>query len=85
MTATGNLKTASAAGYTFQSEEEKKTELKKALIIDVTTAYPQILFAQEMLTVANSKLESSEEQLRMNQGFFDAGRMAKVEVLNMKA
>jgi outer membrane protein len=81
----GNLYLSRSAKYSILSEEEKKEELKKALTIEVTAAFLQILFAEEMLGVATVKLESNKEQLRMNEGFFEAGRMSKVEVLNMKS
>ncbi len=71
--------------YSFQSESDKQAELIKTVSIEVTAAYLQILFAEELLGVAEAKLESTQEQLRMNEGFFEAGRMSKVEVLTMKA
>jgi outer membrane protein len=71
--------------YAMQSEADKKAELIKSVSIEVTAAYLQILFAEELLGVAEAKLESSKEQLRMNEGFLESGRMAKVEVLTMKA
>ncbi|MFA5814967.1 MAG: TolC family protein [Bacteroidales bacterium] len=71
--------------YTLQSEADKQAELIKTVSIEVTAAYLQILFAEELLGVAQAKLESSKEQLRMNEGFFETGRMAKVEVLTMRA
>jgi outer membrane protein len=81
----GNLYLSKSAKYSILSEEEKKEELKKALTIEVTSAFLQILFAEEMLAVSTIKLESNLEQLRVNEGFFEAGRMSKVEVLNMKS
>ncbi len=74
-----------SARFSMLSETDKKAELKKAATIEVTTAYLQILFASELLGVAEAKLESTKEQLRMNEGFFAAGRMSKVEVLSMKS
>lgn len=71
--------------YSLQSEADKKAEMIKSVSIQVTSAYLQVLFAEEMLGVANAKLESSREQLRMNEGFYENGRMARVEVLTMKA
>lgn len=74
-----------SARFSMLSETDKKAELKKAVTIEVTTAYLQILFASELLGVAEAKLESTKEQLKMNEGFFAAGRMSKVEVLSMKS
>ncbi|TSA33893.1 MAG: TolC family protein [Porphyromonadaceae bacterium] len=74
-----------SARYSLLSETDKRAELEKALTIEVTAAYLQILFAEELLGVAEAKLESSKEQLRMNEGFFETGRMAKVEVLTMRS
>jgi outer membrane protein len=71
--------------YSLQSEADKQAELIKAVSIEVTAGYLQILFSEELLGVAEAKLESSQEQLRMNEGFFETGRMAKVEVLTMKS
>lgn len=71
--------------YSLQSEADKQAELIKTVSIEVTAGYLQILFSEELLGVAEAKLESSKEQLRMNEGFFETGRMAKVEVLTMKA
>lgn len=67
------------------SEAEKQEELRKSVTIEVTTAFLQILYSQELLAVAIAKLESTQEQLRMNEGFFAAGRMSKIEVLSMKS
>jgi len=53
--------------------------------IEVTTAYLQILFSGELLGVAEAKLESTKEQFRMSEGFFNAGRISKVELLSMKS
>ena len=47
--------------YLFQSEADKQSELKKSITIQVTTAFLQILYAEEMLGVAESKLESTTE------------------------
>ncbi len=80
-----NLHLAKSNKYTLQSESDKEAELKKSVTIDVTAAYLQILYSGELLGVAVAKLESSKEQLRMNEGFFEAGRMSKVEVLTMKS
>lgn len=81
----GNLYLTKSARFSVQSEKEKQAELKKAMTIEVTTAYLQILYTEELLGVAEAKLQSSQEQLRMNEGFFDAGRMSKVEVLTLKS
>lgn len=74
-----------SARYTLQSEAEKHAELIKSVTIEVTAACLQILYTEELLGLARAKLESSKEQLRMNEGFFGTGRMSKVEVLNMKS
>lgn len=74
-----------SARYSVQSEADKKAEQLKAVTIEVTVSYLQILYAQELLALSEAKLESSKEQLRMNEGFFEAGRMSKVEVLTMKS
>lgn len=71
--------------FALMSENEKREELKKSVTIEVTTAFLQILYCQELLAVAAAKLESTQEQLRMNEGFFAAGRMSKIEVLTMKS
>ncbi len=71
--------------YAYQSESERQKELRKSVTIEVTSAFLQILYSQELLAVAVAKLESTREQLRMNEGFFEAGRMSKVEVLTMKS
>jgi outer membrane protein len=69
----------------FLSETERKKELIRTVSLDVTAAYLKILLTEELLGVAQAKLTATKEQLRMNEGLFDNGRMAKVEVLNMKA
>lgn len=74
-----------SARYNLLSETDKKAEIKKAVTIEVTTAYLQILFAEELLGVAEAKLKSTKEQLRMSEGFFNAGRISKVELLSMKS
>lgn len=81
----GNWYLTKSAKYALESESEKKAELAKALTIDVTTAYLQILYSEEMLHVSEAKLLTSKEQLRMNEGFLDAGRMSKVDVLSIRS
>jgi outer membrane protein len=71
--------------YAYQSESERQKELRNSVTIEVTSAFLQILYSQELLAVAEAKLESSREQLRMNEGFFNAGRISKVEVSTMKS
>lgn len=71
--------------FALLSETEKREELRKSVTVEVTTAFLQILYSQELLAVAAAKLESTQEQLRMNEGFFAAGRMSKIEVLTMKS
>jgi len=71
--------------FALLSETEKQAELVKTLSLEVTAAYLQVLYTEELLKVADVKLESTKEQLRMNEGFFEAGRMSKVEVLTMRA
>ncbi|MCX6226521.1 MAG: TolC family protein [Bacteroidia bacterium] len=74
-----------SARYSVLSETDKKAELIKAVTIEVTAAYLQILYAGETLGVAEAKLESTRQQLKMNEGFFATGRISKVEVLTMKS
>lgn len=71
--------------YAYQSESERQNELRKLVTIEVTSAFLQVLYCQELVAVAATRLETSQEQLRMNEGFFNAGRMSKVEVLNLKS
>ncbi len=80
-----NLYQTKSSKFAYQSETERQNELRKSVTIEVTAAFLQILFSQELLAVAVAKLESTQEQLRMNEGFFTAGRMSKVEVLSMKS
>jgi len=71
--------------FNLKSEAEKKEELKKTVTMEVTAAYLQILFAEELLGIAESKLAASQEQLRMNEGFYKVGRISRVEVVDMKS
>jgi outer membrane protein len=80
-----NLHLTKSGKYAFQSENERQNELRKSLTIEVTSAFLRILYCQELLAVAEAKLTATREQLRLNEGFFEAGRMSKVEVLNMKS
>lgn len=74
-----------SARFALLSAADKKLELEKTITIQVTAAYLQVLFASELFEVARARLESSNEQYRMNEGLFQAGRIAKVEVLSMKS
>ena len=74
-----------ASKYAYLSESEKRKELEKSVTLEVTTAFLRILYCEELLAVAEAKLAATEEQLRMNEGFFNAGRMSKVEVLTLKS
>lgn len=80
-----NWSSAREARYNLLSQVEKEAELKNTLVIQVTAAYLQVLFAEELQAIADSNLAVIREQVRKNEGFYQTGRIAKTEVLSMKA
>ena len=84
-TGLGNWYLSKSASWAMQSEAGKLEELRKAITIEVTAAYLKVLYSGELLKVAEAKLGSSREQLAVNEGFFEAGRMSKVDVVSIRS
>ena len=69
----------------LQSAEQQKEAMETQITLSVVTAYLQILLAQEMVKMAEDKLQVSKDQIHQAEEFFKVGRIAKSEVLVIKS
>lgn len=64
---------------------EDLNKAKEDISIEVTSAYLQILFDEELAKVAHSQVELSREQLRVKEGYFDNGKASEAEVYEARS
>ncbi len=69
----------------LQTAEQQAEAMETQISLQVVTAYLQILMSQEMLKMADDKLQVSIDQEQQAEEFFKVGRIAKSEVLVIKS
>lgn len=69
----------------LQSAEQQKKAMETQITLSVVTAYLQILMSQEMVKMAEDKLQVSKDQINQAEEFFKVGRVAQSEVLVIKS
>ena len=69
----------------YQSAVQQAEAIENQVTSQVVTAYLQILLSREMLKISEDKVKVSEEQLYQTEEFFKSGRVAKSEILIIKA
>jgi outer membrane protein len=62
---------------TVAAELEKSRE---DLEINITSLYLQVLYSKEILSIANTQLELSREQLKRTKSLFENGRASEVQI-----
>jgi len=67
------------------SAEEQAKAIENAITIQVTTGYLQLLLCEELVRVAEDKLQATQQLKYRAEEYFKAGRVARSEVLSMKS
>ena len=71
--------------WAFQAALADSDKLRNSVTIQVTAAFLQLIFAQELLGIAETQLAVSVEQVKKTEIFVDQGGMAKANLLEMRA
>lgn len=74
-----------ARDYDLQSSLEDLKKAKDDIIVEITQAYLEILFAEELDTVATSQLEQTMLQIERTEKLVAAGKVAQGTLLEIKA
>lgn len=64
---------------------EDLNKAKEDISIEVTSAYLQILFNEELAKIAHNQVELSREQLRLKEAFFNNGKASEAEVYEARS
>lgn len=68
-----------------QASEADLQAMRRDLVLEVKTAYRQVLLAQAMQRVAEQRQQATDERLRIDRVAFDEGRIPKLYVLRDEA
>jgi outer membrane protein len=79
------MNTIAANKYNLHAALADYEKLKNDISINVSTAYLQILFAEEILAVAEKQLEITDLQVKQTKKLVDAGSLAKGSLLEVQA
>ncbi len=80
-----NLNSMKYNKYSFLSSEEDLEKVKDNITLSITTAYLQVLFAEELLIIARNLYEITLLQVSKSSKMVEVGNMAKGELLQIKA
>lgn len=69
----------------LKAATEDLNKAKEDISIEVTSAYLQILFNEELSKVAHSQVELSREQLRQKEAYFRNGKASEAEVYEARS
>lgn len=78
-------KSIDMAGYNLKASLEDLQKAKDDIILNVAAAYLQILFAQELVQVAEDQLAVTNLQIERTRKLVDAGSLAKGSLLEIEA
>lgn len=73
------------AVYDMQASLQDLERVKDNITLNVAAAYLQILFAEELVKVAEDQLEVTSQQIDRTQRLVDAGSLAKGSLLEIEA
>ena len=73
------------AKMNLRTAEQQTLALETQTTLLVVTAYLQILLSEEMVSMAEEKLKVSKDLIFRAEEFFNAGRIARSEVLTIKS
>jgi outer membrane protein len=71
--------------YLYLSSSESYLQQRNDLALNVATAYINVIFSDEILTIAKSQYDITKEQLDRTEKLADAGTLAKSAVFDLKA
>lgn len=69
----------------WQASRKELEAAKNDLALNITSLYLQVLFDQELLTVAEEQYKVAQEQVENTQKLVDAGRVAEGNLLEIKS
>lgn len=78
-------KSVDMAGYNLKASLEELQKAKDDIILNVAAAYLQILFAEELVQVAEDQLAVTNLQIERTRKLVDAGSLAKGSLLEIEA
>lgn len=78
-------KSIDMADYNLKASLEDMQKAKDDIILNVAAAYLQILFAQELVQVAEDQLSVTNLQIKRTEKLVDAGSLAKGALLEIEA
>lgn len=81
----GILNTIKQQKYAMQVAISETQTLQNSIAIQVTGAFLQVLFAQELYLLAKEQYQVILDQVESTEVFVEYGRMAKANLLEMKA
>ncbi len=79
------LNTIAANKYSLKAAMANYEKLKNDISLNVSTSYLQILFAEEILAVAEEQLSISQLQVKQTKKLVDAGSLAQGSLLEVQA
>jgi len=81
----GILNSVKQQKFIMQAAISETKTLRNSIAIQVTGAFLQVLFAEELYQVAKEQYQVILEQVKSTEVFVEHGRMAKANLLEMKA
>lgn len=74
-----------ANNYQYLASTENLAQLKNDLALNVSSAYINVIFCEELLLIAKAQYSITEQQLERTQKLVDAGTLAKSSYYDIKA
>lgn len=81
----GIMNTVKQQKFMMQAAVSETETLKNSIAVQVTSAFLQVVFAEELLVIAKEQLSVSQQQVNSTGVFVEQGKMAKANLLEMKA
>ncbi|MCD6347457.1 MAG: TolC family protein [Bacteroidales bacterium] len=71
--------------FIFQAAIQESAKLRNSIALQVTSAFLQVLFAEELLAITREQCELSNKRVESTQVFFEQGKVAHSNLLEMQA
>lgn len=78
-------KTIRQNDYSFKSSIENLKKAKDDVTLSIASAYMEILFAKELLKVAETQVEQTQKQIERTKTLVDAGKVASGALLEIES
>lgn len=79
------MNTIKSNTYEFEASKLDTEEMKNTIALNITGAYLDVLFNQELVKVSEAQVEVSKEQVSRTEKLVEAGSKAKGDLLNVKS